>query len=109
MKDKKKANSISDGEQDPLKPIPVELWNRLERKLLGFGGSSVRWQKADPQAALIDVKGHIFTQPVRMKLGEPHRCHSNATDLCTESKDRVIRFPAGCSTRRRNGIAYACS
>ncbi len=85
-KDTTKTNS--DGTQNRPQVIPAEVRNRLERKLLSFGGSSVIWQGFDPQAALVANKGHIFDQRVRMKRGIPHRCHENAAELWALAMDK---------------------
>jgi hypothetical protein len=60
---------------------PARIRKRLEAKLLALGGSEVFWQGNDPQAALIAERGQLFDQRVRMRRGQPNRCHENAAVL----------------------------
>ena len=69
-------------------PIPARLRRRLERKLLSLGGSEVIWQACDPDAALISDRGQRFSQRVRMRRGEPHRCHANAAESWAGATDK---------------------
>jgi hypothetical protein len=61
---------------------------RLERKLLAIGGSAVVWPDSDTHAPLIAAGGRTFAGAVRMRPGEPHRCHANAADLWATGIDR---------------------
>src|SRR5437879_2061496 len=67
---------------------PARLRRRLERKLLAVGGSEVVWQGRDPHAALIAARGQLCTQRVRVRRGEPYRCHANAADRWATGTDR---------------------
>jgi hypothetical protein len=70
------------------KTTPARLRRRLEGKLLPLGGTRVACLMYDPDAALIASRGRLFTQPVRMRRGAPHRCHGNAADLWARAMDR---------------------
>jgi hypothetical protein len=70
------------------KTTPARLRRRLEGKLLPLGGTRVACPMYDPDAALIAAQGQLFTQPVRMRRGAPHRCHGNAAVLWARAMDR---------------------
>jgi hypothetical protein len=67
---------------------PARLRKCLAEKLLSLGGSRVPWQGDGARAALIAAQGRPFTLPVRMRRGEPHRCHGNAADLWARGTEK---------------------
>jgi hypothetical protein len=76
------------GKKFQQKAVPARLRRLLEGKLLPLGGSQVIWQSSDPHAALIAARGEEFPQRVRMRRGEPNRCHVNAAELWAGATDR---------------------
>jgi len=66
--------------------IPAQPHPELEGKLLALGGSKVLWQGSDPHADLVAAKGHLFSQPVQLRPGEPNRCHVNTAKLWEGAK-----------------------
>jgi hypothetical protein len=67
---------------------PTAIRKRLEGKLLSLGGSCVLWQGDGARATFIAARGRPFTLPVRMRRGEPHRCHGNAADLWARGTEK---------------------
>jgi superfamily II DNA or RNA helicase len=59
----------------------------VNRYLLPLGGSGVIWHPPGPIAALILARGEPFPQRVRMRRGEPSRCHANAAALWAGATD----------------------
>jgi hypothetical protein len=80
--------TTKNGEKRQPKTTPARVRKSLEEKLLALGGSKVIWQGYDPQAALIVARGQLFSQRVRTRRGEPHRCHGNAAELWASGIDR---------------------
>jgi hypothetical protein len=70
------------------KTTPARVRKRLEDKLLSLGGSKVIWQGNDPHATLIAARGQVFPQRVRMRRGDPNRCHANAAEIWAGATDK---------------------
>jgi hypothetical protein len=84
---KKSAVTDAKKKQEPI-TVPAAVRKRLEARLLSLGGSRVIWEAPDPEAALIADQGQPFSQRVRMRRGEPSRCHANAAELWAGAADR---------------------
>jgi hypothetical protein len=82
--------SKSGGRAARTKVTSAPIRRQLQRKLLSLGGSSVVGQGRDPHAQLIAARGELFPQRVRLRRGEPHRCHANAAELWATATDRRV-------------------
>src|SRR5262245_28146829 len=81
---------FKDGETLERPPGTAQLpLGPLEQALFAQGGTRVlRQGEHDPHAADLLARGRLFTLPVRMRPGEPHRCHTNAAGLWAEDVQR---------------------
>jgi hypothetical protein len=64
---------------------PLKVRAAVEQRLLSIGGSRVLWQEPDRYAELLLEQGQLWTQPVRLRRGKLHECHTNAAELWAEN------------------------
>ena len=53
----------------------------LASRLLALAGERVFVQEPDPEEKILLARGRLFSEPVRLRLGEEHACHRNAAEL----------------------------
>lgn len=76
----------SGGKVNPQTRLPKDketrkLWSQLTKKLLAIDGKEVIWSWREPHLIHLLSNGQLCEQAVRMRRGEPIRCHYNAAKL----------------------------
>jgi hypothetical protein len=91
---------------------PTKAQKRLERKLLAVGGREVFFFKPESDISRLIRCGFFIDPkdvPVEMRIGEPHRCHTNASELWAELLDAgngELEWPIVTGYALSNGIWF---